>query len=134
MRESTSNRVEMPEIDYDTAVFLVEFAYCGKYEINTDNAQNLLEAADCYQFQMLKENCESFLLNTIELSNCFVLMKIAEVRCLPRLSAAALSFALKNFESIAKSKSFKELSFAGIIYHGFPFYSFVSSAGKLSVR
>ena len=113
MRESTSNRVEMPQIKYETALSLVEFAYCGKYEITSENAQNLLEAADCYQFHMLKENCESFLLSTVDLSNCFTLLKIAEFRVLPRLSRAALTFALKNFSLITKSPAFTELSFAG---------------------
>lgn len=111
MRESTSNRVEMPQIKYETALSLVEFAYCGKYGITAENAQNLLEAADCYQFHMLKENCESFLLSTIDLSNCFTLLKIADFRVLPRLSSAALTFALKNFSLITKSPAFTELSF-----------------------
>ena len=113
MRESTSNRVEMPQIKYETALSLVEFAYCGKYEITSENAQNLLEAADCYQFHMLKENCESFLLSTVDLSNCFTLLKIAEFRVLPRLSRAALTFALKNFSLITTSPAFIELSFTG---------------------
>ena len=101
----------MREIGYEAAQFLIESAYSDDYQITSENAQTLLEAADCYQFQAVKESCESFLLNAIEPSNCFELKKIAEDRSLPRLSAAASSFALENFISI---KCLNELPFSGL--------------------
>ncbi|CAG5108164.1 Oidioi.mRNA.OKI2018_I69.chr1.g3664.t1.cds [Oikopleura dioica] len=111
LRESSSDRVEMPEIDYEAAQILVDFAYCGNYKITEGNVRNLLAAADCYQFEEIKKKCESFLIDMIDADNCFELEKIGDARGLSRLSSQAGRFSMQNFEEVIKSKSFTELSF-----------------------
>ncbi|CAG5108166.1 Oidioi.mRNA.OKI2018_I69.chr1.g3665.t1.cds [Oikopleura dioica] len=111
LRESSSDRVEMPEIDYEAAQILVDYAYCGNYKITKENVKNLLAAANCYQFEEIKEKCARFLVDTIDENNCFELEKIGRAMGLFSLSNPAGCFALQNIEKIIKSESFTALSF-----------------------
>ena len=103
----------MPEIDYEAAQILVDFAYGGSYKITKENAKNLLAAAHCYQFKEITEKCVSFLVDTIDENNCFELEKFGKARRLFTLSNPAGCFALQNIEKIVKSKAFFEFSFEG---------------------
>ena len=83
MREATTNRMVIEDIDATSFKAVLKFLYCGRLpEDLQTSAKNYLPVAEKYDIRELKEACEIALIKTLTIRNVVEIMIMADVfRC-----------------------------------------------------
>jgi len=95
MKEKISNEVHIDDVKPDVMAVLLQFLYTGKVSNFDKFAMDLFIAADKYQIESLKKLCETKLVMSIGIENCFSLLIMGDTYS-PAIKKSALSFLIKN--------------------------------------
>ena len=80
--ESHQNEIHIHEVDIESVVLVIDYAYTGSVRITKYNAQNLLVAASIFQITPIFEACARFMETQLEVANCVGIHYFAQVRTL----------------------------------------------------
>ncbi|PRP88317.1 regulator of chromosome condensation (RCC1)-like protein [Planoprotostelium fungivorum] len=112
LKKDTSKPQEIPikDIHYDVFLAMVEFLYSDGVEISLENCLDLMGAATLFSLDLLRSLCERILEQSVSASNvCWIFAGSDRFKA-TRLRDICLSFIVKNFDQVTKSRSFEELS------------------------
>jgi len=82
----------------------------GGWELSAAHLTEVLGLADHYTLDGLKHVCENVLVHSVEIENVCSLLRHADQYMAQELKRYCLSFILKNFDQVAYTQSFDELS------------------------
>ncbi|KAK3087679.1 hypothetical protein FSP39_009092 [Pinctada imbricata] len=109
MMESTSNRLELPDIDRKTFEAFRKYIYTQDVDINQDNVMDLLRASSIFQVETLQHQCESFLGKEMDTENCLELYKVARCMGCKVLLDKCRPYVMEGFNGLWKSQEFMDL-------------------------
>jgi len=92
MKESVQSEVTLHDVDGDSFVHIVDFAYSGRIAIRADTVQKLLETADYLGVDQVKYGCCTFMADRLDVSNVLSVLTMAD-----RLHAKSLFSRVKSF-------------------------------------
>lgn len=91
---------------------MLEWLYTGHTprELSAAQLTEVLGLADHYTLEGLKHVCENVLVHSVEIDNACTLLRHADQYMAQELKQYCLAFILKNFDQVAYSDSFNDLS------------------------
>jgi len=92
MNESGQSEVTLHDVDGDSFVHIVDFAYSGRIAISADTVQKLLETANYLGVDQVKYGCCTFMADRLDVSNVLSVLTMAD-----RLHAKSLFSRVKSF-------------------------------------
>ncbi|XP_070542884.1 kelch-like protein 24 [Ptychodera flava] len=110
LKESTTPKVRLNQVDADILEQLIDFIYTSKLTITDANVQSLLETADLLQILPVKGACAEYMGRQIDSSNCLGIQQFAELHNCMSLSEKAENFALEEFSQVSKEEEAMSLS------------------------
>ncbi|CAF0718298.1 unnamed protein product [Brachionus calyciflorus] len=113
--ESKTNKVYMPQTDYDTLLNIVNYAYTGDIELNVHNVQNIFCLANLLQIESLTNISSEFMDSNLDVLNCLEVLKFSKQYSCEYLEIKSREFIHKNFVDILKLKEFVEFSDGDIL-------------------
>jgi len=110
--ESRKSEIEIPQWSYTAFMSMLEWLYTGHTprELSAVHLTEVLGLADQYTLDGLKHVCENVLVHSVEIDNVCALLRHADQYMAHELKRYCLAFILKNFDQVAYTKSFDELS------------------------
>merc|ERR1711920_726577 len=110
--EASKSEIEIPNWSYTAFVAMVEWLYTGHTprELSSAHLTEVLGLADHYTLDGLKHVCENVLVHSIEIENACALLRHADQFMAHELKRYCLAFILKNFDEVAYTSSFDDLS------------------------
>ncbi|CAL1287252.1 unnamed protein product [Larinioides sclopetarius] len=97
MKEADEKCVQIDDVDAETVKRMLVFLYSGKVdELEWKDAKELYFAADKYQLLHLKSKCVALLSKSVDLSNCIVLLLLADMHQDEDLKRAVEEYITKN--------------------------------------
>nr|XP_015831763.2 kelch-like protein 7 [Nothobranchius furzeri] len=112
MKEATSGRVELKEVEPDIVEQLIDYIYTQRISLNVRNVQSMILAADRFLMDPVKRACEEFLKGQLNASNCLGISILADLSHSPELAAFTEKYVLRCFSQVIKSNEFLELDVA----------------------
>ncbi|GIY30913.1 TD and POZ domain-containing protein 3 [Caerostris extrusa] len=110
MKETVTNRVDLPDLDGGTVRQLLLYMYSDTVEcLEWDSVRNLYAAADKYEIESLKTECSTILKGLLVPSQACDLLVLADMHRDNDLKKFAQDFISKNDECILDSNSWMEL-------------------------
>ena len=110
MRESTATEIEIPNITHTAFIALMQYLYSDAVTTNPDVAIELYTAADMYNLERLKRSCEIMVQKQIDTESASRLLQIADaIHAIP-IRNVILTFIVRNFDDVSKTKAFGKLS------------------------
>ena len=113
--EPEGEPIYIEEVDEDTLVAMVDFAYTACIKLTDRNVYFIFEAAELFQFSGLRAACFKFFKQQMNQSNCIRTWLFAESHNCTELLDAALKFVECNFPDIVHGREFLEIEQADII-------------------
>ena len=98
--------IGIDEVDEESLMALVDFAYTSRIKLTQSNVYKLFEAADLLQFQGVKNACFRFFKSQMNKSNCIRTWIFAESHNCTELLEASLKFIEVNFLDIIRENEF----------------------------
>jgi hypothetical protein len=110
MEESSKQKVEPRNFDYNTMNLVLRFLYKGQIESGPleKNADAIFKAADYYEIIDLKKICEKVLIRKISIGNMLELLVLADMYKAPELREATKSLIVANGRELVKQKGWKD--------------------------
>jgi len=96
MNESGQSEVTLHDVDGDSFVRIVDFAYSGRIAISADTVQKLLETANYLGIEQVKNGCCKYLADRFNVSNVLSVLTMADGLGLQSLVSRVKSFLLIN--------------------------------------
>ncbi|XP_028320365.1 kelch repeat and BTB domain-containing protein 3 [Gouania willdenowi] len=87
----------------------LDFAYSGEALITDSNVDMLFQISSFLQVSVLSKACSDFLIGSMELSNCLLLLCLAESYGSSSLLHAAHQFVMQNFFELSKTQEFLDM-------------------------
>ncbi|CAL1287253.1 unnamed protein product [Larinioides sclopetarius] len=110
MKEADEKCVQIDDVDAETVKRMLVFLYSGKVdELEWKDAKELYFAADKYQLLHLKSKCVALLSKSVDLSNCIVLLLLADMHQDKDLKRVVQDYITQNGEKILYSDQWKTL-------------------------
>jgi len=78
MNESGQSEVTLHDVDGDSFIHIVDFAYSGRIAISADTVQKLLETANYLGVDQVKYGCCTFMADRMDVSNVLPLLTVAD--------------------------------------------------------
>ena len=100
----------MEGLNSEIIISLVEYMYTNRIIITQDNVTNLYSASKMLQFSGITRACSQFLINHIELDNCFEVKLFARAHDDADLISKCDSYLLEHFAEIVEQEEFLELN------------------------
>ncbi|KAL0973101.1 hypothetical protein UPYG_G00198990 [Umbra pygmaea] len=110
MRECDDGMVTLGNQSPDAVRCFLDFCYSGKTVISHENVDMLFRLASFLQVSALSRACSDFLVGTLELSNCLMLLTLAEGYGSTLLLQQAKEFVVQNFHDLSLTLDFLEMS------------------------
>ena len=110
MKERYESVIEIQAVDGQTAKALIDFIYTGSITINNENVMHLLSGADYFQMQEVKQFCFEFLRSHVTPDNAMDIHEAATLYKNDPLKDEVEQYISANFEDVATTDNFKELS------------------------
>lgn len=88
---------------------IIHFCYTGHINITEDNVNALLDASHLMEMKLITQQCDEYLSDKINTSNCFRIIALAKKYDLSELLISSTNFIYKHFEQIYKSDEFSGL-------------------------
>ena len=105
MREATTNRVVIEDIDATSFKAVLKFLYCGRLpEDLQTSAKNYLPIAEKYDIRALKEACETALSADIDRHNVVDILIMANIFRCSDLKAKAMNLFMQIRKSLSEKK------------------------------
>merc|ERR1719483_476063 len=110
MEESSTQKVEPKNFDYNTMNLVLRFLYKGNIENGPleKHTEAIFKAADYYEINDLKKICEKLLIKKISISNMLELLVLADMYKAPDLKDAAKCLIISNSRELLKMNKWKE--------------------------
>lgn len=110
--ESRESEIEIPHWTYDAFLAMLEWLYTGHipHDLSPQLMTEILGLADHYTLAGLKHVCENILVHSVEIDNACHLLRCADQYMAQELKRYSLSYILKNFDQVAYTQAFDELS------------------------
>ena len=90
MAESQNNRVELKDLEADTAEDILTFIYTGKVKkMDEENVEDIFRAADQFLLKGLKRLCELFLMSRVTLDNAIEMLALGHMYSADELKKTA---------------------------------------------
>lgn len=111
MKETSSDSVDIDDLDFDTVNGMLMFLYTDALEedLGFESALKLYEVADKYQIESLKEKCLGFLGTRISVENFCDVLVVADMHRDERLMDVVKDFMVDHLQEIMKWSAWKEL-------------------------
>jgi leucine-zipper-like transcriptional regulator 1 len=110
MKESKESQIKIDNISYYIFLQLIYYIYTDKVEVEgVDGIIELFEVADLYGVERLKAICEKKIFNLLNADNCSQILTSADKRSAHKLREHAISFIIKNFDTVSKTPQFESL-------------------------
>ena len=104
--EPEGEPIVIEEVDEDSLIALVEFAYTSKIKLTHSNVYSLFEAADVLQFSGVRNACFRFFKSQMNKTNCIRTWLFAETHNCIELIEASRKFIEVNFLDIVRGQEF----------------------------
>ncbi|XP_052784712.1 kelch-like protein 24 [Mya arenaria] len=114
MKESSDEIVVLEGVDSKVFSSILSYIYFGKCELNFSISQDILSTAVYLQISTLQLQCEEFLLQNIDVTNCVDLWKLGVHFSCDLLKDGAWQFLVDNFKHINQLKLISELNIHNI--------------------
>ena len=108
MAESQNNRVELKDLEADTAKDILTFIYTGKVNGMGEKAADLLDVADRYGLPGLKKLAEVSLCGKLNISNVLDMLVFADLHNAPSVRSLALKFAAENIQDVISQEGWRK--------------------------
>jgi len=110
MEESSTQKVEPKNFDYNTMNLVLRFLYKGHLENGPleKHTEAIFKAADYYEINDLKKICEKILIKKITISNMLEFLVLADMYKAPDLKSAAKSLIIANSRELLKMNKWKD--------------------------
>jgi len=108
LKESKQNRIEITDLDEQSAQQLLEFIYTGIAPPLADFSLGLLAAAEKYQISSLKPICESSLEKKLTVGNVLQILQFAELYSAQKLKVKSIEFIVKNSVTITRTDEWQK--------------------------
>ena len=108
MVESRENKVDLVDLEADTAEDLLTFIYTGKVTDVGEKATNLLDVADKYGISGLKEMSEAALCAKMNIDNVLNMLVLADLHNAPSVKSLALKFVRENVKEIVTQEGWRK--------------------------
>merc|ERR1711964_66314 len=114
MKETFASEIRIEEWSYTAFIAMLEFLYTAltPKDLSTAQMMELLGLADHYTLEGLKNLCENNLIHNVEVETVAHMLKQADRFQAFELKQFCLTFILKNFDQVARTPGFDELSSA----------------------
>merc|ERR1712080_455923 len=103
MKEQSSHRVDIPDLDPQVLKEMLRFIYTGSCLDIARHTDNLLAASEKYSLPELKLLCVRELCQSLDLDNCLDRLVLADLYDLGDLKDLALQLAAANISLLLKS-------------------------------
>ncbi|XP_055840265.1 kelch-like protein 5 [Episyrphus balteatus] len=110
LKESVTNEVRIQEVNGEILKSILEFIYTGTIELKSKSVPEILSAAHFFQMQSLIFECQEFMVQELDPSNCLGIALFAKQHDLKDLYETAFQFACTHFEEVSKMEEFLNLS------------------------
>ena len=109
MEESSKQKVEPKNFDFDTMYLVLKFMYRGEIEhtLLTKHAETIFKAADYYEIEDLKKACEVVLVTQLNIRNMLDMLVMADMYKANELKVAAKKLIVDNSKELMKQKDWK---------------------------
>lgn len=110
--ESREAEIEIPQWSHVAFSAMLEWLYTGHAprELSAEHLTEVLGLADHYTLDGLKHVCENVLMHSVEIDNVCALLRHSDQYIAQELKRYCLAFILKNFDQVAYTTAFDELS------------------------
>ena len=96
MNESGQSEVTLHDVDGDSFVHIVDFAYSGRIAISADTVQKLLETANYLGVDQVKNGCCKYLADRFSVDNVLSVLTMADGLGVQSLVSRVKSFLFIN--------------------------------------
>merc|ERR1712141_628662 len=109
MEESSKQKVEPKNFDFDTMYLVLKFMYRGEIEhtLLTKHAETIFKAADYYEIDDLKAACEKVLITQINIKNMLDMLVMADMYKAGELKSATKKLIVENSKELMEQKDWK---------------------------
>eukprot|EP00932_Pfiesteria_piscicida_P014056 SRR837773.25750.p1 GENE.SRR837773.25750~~SRR837773.25750.p1 ORF type:complete len:136 (-),score=57.36 SRR837773.25750:46-453(-) len=110
--ESSMSEIEIQQWSHTAFLAMLEWLYTGHTprELSAAFLTEVLGLADHYTLDGLKHVCENVLVHSVEIENACALLRHADQYMASELKRYCMNYIMKNFDQVAQSASFDELS------------------------
>eukprot|EP01116_Phalansterium_solitarium_P011335 TRINITY_DN26980_c0_g1_i1.p1 TRINITY_DN26980_c0_g1~~TRINITY_DN26980_c0_g1_i1.p1 ORF type:complete len:307 (-),score=93.36 TRINITY_DN26980_c0_g1_i1:506-1426(-) len=102
--------IPLPHVSYEAFVGMMYYIYSDTTEVSLEATMDILGLATVYSLDLLKALCERALELNLAIENGAWMFAGADRHKSARLREVALAFAVKNFDTVSKTRGFEELS------------------------
>ena len=97
--------VQSVKVDFDFATLeaTIEYLYTGHITISQGNVQDILEVANYLRFSDLESRASNFILENLDILNCFDVLDLGEKLGLPVMISASINFIAARMSEVTKS-------------------------------
>jgi hypothetical protein len=107
LSETLTNRVFMPDFDFDSLKNVIDYAYSGVLKINVSNVQHIFHIATILHLNSVLSACCDFMESQLELSNALEIFQFAKRHMCSILEAKSRQFINRYFaDMFFKDKEF----------------------------
>jgi len=110
MEESTLQKVEPKNFDFDTMYLVLKYMYKGEIEkaLLDKHADSIFKAADYYEINDLKKICEKILIRQVTIKNMVDMLVMADMYKAPDLKTATMKLIVHNSKELMKQRDWKQ--------------------------
>eukprot|EP00063_Salmo_salar_P095150 XP_014069985.1 PREDICTED: kelch repeat and BTB domain-containing protein 3 isoform X2 [Salmo salar] len=109
MRECGDRMVTLGNQSPEAVRCFLDFCYSGEMVVTHENVDMLFQLASFLQVPVLFRACSDFLIGTLELSNCLMLLALAEGYGSASLLQQANEFVVQNFHDLSMTPDFLDM-------------------------
>lgn len=106
VREAKMEEIVMKDVDPESLVAIVNYAYTGKIGLQEDTVESLLSTACLLQLSEVVEACCSFLMKQLHPSNCIGIRQFAEIQGCTDLYKVANNYVMENFVQVIQNQEY----------------------------
>jgi len=110
LKERDQNEIEIHQFDGRIIRSLIDYMYSGRIRINNANVKDVLRVADFLLMDDVKLFCFNFMEDNLSIDNCFDLIKLSTKYNYPSPLKATDKLISENFDKIAQTDAFRNLS------------------------
>ena len=100
-----------PTLTVGALEMLIDFMYTSMLRIKETTVESLCYASRLLQLSRIEKACCKFIINNLNVQNCFRYLKYAEENDYPQIRSKCLEYAAKNFAESASTPDFLHVTF-----------------------
>lgn len=109
-KESEQNEIVLSAVNGVILGQLIDYCESGTLSLTQDNVQDVIQAAHQFNFSKIVDVCSEYMIDHLDVTNCFGLFVYAELLDLKELKRFTIIYICQHFLELSKSDEFKEIS------------------------